>query len=56
LELHDEQMLFPVVFTQVESWVKQVTSPDNLGENLFYLLDQIIEHIPAPKVIEDEFK
>jgi GTP-binding protein len=49
----DEQMLFPVIYAS-GIMGKAGDSPDNLGENLFYLLDQIIEHIPAPKVIEDD--
>jgi GTP-binding protein len=52
LGANDDQMLFPVVYAS-GIMGKAGTSAEDLGENLFYLLDQIIEHVPAPTVNQD---
>ncbi len=52
-EASDEQMDFPVIYASGVQG-KAGLSPDKLEENLFCLLDKIIEVVPAPSVSEKE--
>lgn len=47
----DEQMDFPVIYASGVNG-KAGKSPDSLNHDLFCLLDQIIETIPEPEIIE----
>jgi GTP-binding protein len=51
----DSQMDFPIVYA-IGVQGKAGPSKDELGDNLTYLLDKIIETIPSPKIIDDELK
>jgi len=48
----DEQAEFPVIYTRALDG-QAGHSPDTLEDNLYPLLDTIIEHIPAPLVDQD---
>jgi GTP-binding protein len=51
----DLQMDFPVIYA-IGVQGKAGSSKDNLGEDLTYLLDQVVEHVPAPEVINSDMK
>jgi GTP-binding protein len=51
----DLQMDFPVVYA-IGVQGKAGKSKDTLGEDLTYLLDTVVENIPAPEVISEEMK
>ncbi len=51
----DLQMDFPVVYA-IGVQGKAGTSKETLGEDLTYLLDTVVENIPAPEVINNEMK
>ena len=53
LEASDEQMDFKVVYASGLHG-KAGKSPNELEDNLFYLLDTVIESVPEPKITEDE--
>ena len=51
----DLQMDFPVVYA-IGVQGKAGAGIDSLGENLMYLLDKIIQEIPAPEVVNEDLK
>jgi GTP-binding protein len=51
----DLQMDFPVVYA-IGVQGKAGKSKDSLGEDLTYLLDTVVENIPAPEVINEDMK
>jgi GTP-binding protein len=51
----DLQMDFPVIYA-IGVQGKAGPSKETLGEDLTYLLDQVVEHVPAPEVINNEMK
>jgi GTP-binding protein len=51
----DLQMDFPVIYA-IGVQGKAGASKENLGEDLTYLLDQVVEYVPAPEVINNEMK
>jgi GTP-binding protein len=51
----DLQMDFPVVYA-IGVQGKAGASKENLGDDLTYLLDTVVENIPAPEVINESMK
>ena len=49
----DEQLDFPLVYS-VAIEGKAMPNPDNHADNLKYLFEQVIDHIPAPDVDEEK--
>ena len=52
LGANDDQMDFPTIYASGVQG-KAGAKPEELGENLFYFIDKVIETVPQPKVLED---